>query len=75
LVQELVQGRLVGSQGTVSRGDGEPQETLQDGPEDHADPITCPPDVYGEQVTTKGHATAAHFGAKDFAVVDGFAYQ
>ncbi|HUT92091.1 MAG TPA: hypothetical protein VMY37_21535 [Thermoguttaceae bacterium] len=40
-----------------------------------ADPITCPPDVYGEQVTTKGHVTAAHFGTKDFAVPGGFAHQ
>jgi len=40
-----------------------------------ADPITCPPDVYGEQVTTKGHVTASHFGTKDFAVASGFDYQ
>jgi len=40
-----------------------------------ADPITCPPDVYGEQVTTKGYVTASHFGTKDFAVVEGFVYQ
>ena len=40
-----------------------------------ADPITCPPDVYGEQVTTKGYVTAAHFGVKDFAVPGSFTYQ
>ncbi|MGB2823224.1 MAG: hypothetical protein WBF17_19730 [Phycisphaerae bacterium] len=40
-----------------------------------ADPITCPPDVYGEQVTTKGYVTAAHFGTKDFAVAGGFEYR
>ena len=40
-----------------------------------ADPTTCPPDVYGEQVTTKGYVTASHFGTKDFAVPSGFAYQ
>jgi len=26
-------------------------------------------------VTTKGYVTASHFGTKDFAVPDGFAYQ
>ena len=40
-----------------------------------ADPITCPPDPYGEQVTTKGYVTAAHFGMKYFAAQGGFEYQ
>jgi len=40
-----------------------------------ADPITCPPDVHGDQVTTKGYVTAAHFGTKDCAVAAGFEYQ
>jgi len=31
--------------------------------------------VYGEQVTTEGYVTAAHFRAKDFAVPAGFTHQ
>jgi len=41
---------------------------------DMADPITCPPDVCGEQVTPKGYVTDSHFGTKDFAVPNGSAY-